>query len=156
MEVGITTFIIPAWVWVVAGIVLIAVELAAPGYLFFLSLGLAAVAAGLLQMMGLTSGWQETTAVFVVASLASLIPLWKLGRRLREQAFVPSNVDALVGRQGRIIGPLGPAEAPINYLVQVDSEQWSARSAKPGLKLGAGQSVRVVKVDGVTLIVEGV
>ncbi len=143
-----------SWIWIAAGVGLIGIELAAPSYLFFLSLGLAAVAAGIAQLAGITAGWQGSAMVFVLASLASLIPLWKMGQRLREKGYVPSNVDALIGQEGKVLGVLGSTDSPTGYLVQIGREQWSARLADVKVKIVMGSAVRVLRVDGVTLIVE--
>jgi membrane protein implicated in regulation of membrane protease activity len=132
------------WLWVLGGIVLLAVEMATPGGLFALFFGagalLTAVAAGL--GLGATGQWLLFTAL-------SLLLLATLRRSLQERigrgAGIP--VDALVGEEVVLLGDVGPGgEAK----AELRGVPWSTRVAS-GVPLRAGQRCRVERVDGLTL-----
>lgn len=81
--------------------------------------------------------------------IAAFIVQYLLRVRFGRLAIKPTS---LVGEQATVIEPLGPSGR-----VRVLGENWAARLAKPlpeGAALEPDQSVRVVKVDGLTLIVE--
>ena len=135
-----------AWAWIILGVVLIGLELAAPG-IFLLWLGLAALATGLIDAaVGLS--WQASTLVFAVLSVAAVL----LGRAVsrpavhRDSATLNRRDEALVGRVFTLEAPLAGGEGRI----RVDDSSW--RVTGPDLPPGA--SVRVVRVDGTTLVVE--
>ena len=60
-----------AWAWIILGVVLIGLELAAPG-VFLLWLGLAAVATGLVDGMADLS-WQASTLLFAALSVVAVL-----------------------------------------------------------------------------------
>lgn len=81
--------------------------------------------------------------------VAAFIVQYILRLRFGHLAVAPTG---LVGERATVIEPLGPSGR-----VRVLGENWSARLAKPlpeGAALAPDQSVRVLKVDGLTLIVE--
>ena len=133
-----------AWAWIILGVVLIGLELAAPG-IFMLWLGLAAIATGLVDgAIGLS--WQASTLLFAVLSLGFVL----LGRAVSRPAVHSSTLnrrgEALVGRVFTLEAPLAGGEGRI----RVDDSSW--RVTGPNLPPGA--SVRVVRVEGATLVVE--
>ena len=135
-----------AWAWIILGIVLIGLELAAPG-IFLLWLGLAAVATGLVDgAIGLS--WQASTLVFAVLSVASVLVGRAVSRPAvhREAATLNRRGEALVGRVFALEAPLAGGEGRI----RVDDSSWRVT----GPELPAGASVRVVCVEGATLVVE--
>lgn len=93
-----------------------------------------------------SSDWLIAAAVAMV-----LAPL--VGWRLRRSAppRLPTNVDALPGCLARVLVPLG-AEGHAGR-VSLQGLEWAARSLD-GEPIGAGALVRVVRVEGVTLIVD--
>ncbi|RPI81133.1 MAG: hypothetical protein EHM41_21270 [Chloroflexi bacterium] len=78
------------------------------------------------------------------------ISVWLLARKLLEAAALPPLQDV-----HRLVGMIGTARTKIldSGTVHLESELWSARSEQEIL---AGSEVRVVKVDGITLVVEKV
>ena len=60
-----------AWAWIILGVVLVGVELLAPGS-FFLWFGLAAIVTGLLDaLLGLS--WQAAALLFALLSVGAVI-----------------------------------------------------------------------------------
>src|SRR5256884_9621826 len=87
------------WNWLIFGLVLMALELLAPG-VFMFWLGLAALLVGLLSF-AIHPSWQMQLLVFA-GFAAAAVPLW---RRLARQKpgesshpFLNKRADALVGR----------------------------------------------------------
>ncbi len=136
-----------AWAWIILGLVLFGLELAAPG-IFFVWLGIAAVVTGLVDgFFGLS--WQTAVLVFAALFVVAVI----VGRRLT--GFDSRSEASLLNRRGEaLIGRVFTLEAPIargEGRVKVDDSSWRVR----GPDAPAGAAVRVVRVEGATLIVEG-
>jgi inner membrane protein len=135
-----------AWAWIILGVVLIGLELAAPG-VFLLWLGLAAVATGLVDgMAGLS--WQASTLLFAALSVVAVL----VGRAL-SRPDVSRETSSLNRRGAALVGRIFVLEAPINAgegRIRVDDSSWRVK----GPDQPAGASVRVVRVEGATLMVE--
>jgi len=135
-----------AWAWIILGVLLVGLELAAPR-IFFLWLGLAAVATGLIDgAIGLS--WQASTLLFAVLCVGAVL----LGRTVsrpevhRESSSLNRRGEALVGRRFTLDAPLAGGEGRI----RVGDSSWRVT----GPDLPSGASVRVVRIDGATLVVE--
>jgi len=63
-----------------------------------------------------------------------------------------TNVDALIGKEGLAKTDIDPVDGGV---VKVNGEIWLSRSADECL-IKEGSKVRVIRIEGVTLIVEGV
>jgi inner membrane protein len=135
-----------AWAWIILGVLLIGLELTAPG-IFFLWLGLAAVVTGLVDgLIGLS--WQASTLLFAVLSVLAVL----VGRTVSRPAVrteagsLNQRGEALIGRRFTLEAPMAGGEGRI----RVDDSSW--RVTGPDLPRGA--TVRVVRVEGATLVVE--
>src|SRR3954470_939201 len=89
-----------SWNWLIFGLILMALELLAPG-VFLFWLGLAALLVGLLSF-ALQPSWQLQLLLFAVFAAAA-VPLWRrLARRDASASvsnpFLNKRADALVGR----------------------------------------------------------
>jgi membrane protein implicated in regulation of membrane protease activity len=136
------------WLWVLAGIALLAVELVTPGGLFALFFGVGAILTAVLAAVG--AGDTVQWLAFTVLSVGLLATLrhW-LQERLSARGGGP--VDSLVGEEVTLLGDLpenGEAKAELRGV------PWSARAAS-GLALRKGQRARVERVEGLTLWVRG-
>jgi membrane protein implicated in regulation of membrane protease activity len=132
------------WIWALAGIVLLAIEIVTPGGLFALFFGVAALLVAPLAAVGLPAVWQWL--LFSAVSLASLGLLRRaLLERMRRAPEAP--VDAIVGQEAVLLRDLpagGEAQAELRGV------PWTARNSA-GVALRAGQRCRVERVEGVTL-----
>ncbi len=134
------------WMWLVAGLVLVGIEIVAPG-MFMLWLGLAALVTGIVAF-AFDMSWQIELVLFVAAAIA----LVTLGRNLARRKgvsgspFLNERGKAMIGREFDLIEPILNG----NGTVRVDDSIWrvSGKDAPRGAK------VRVVSVDGSTLRVE--
>lgn len=136
------------WSWVVVGLVLIGGELMAPG-VFLIWLGLAALLTGL--FVGLFDlGWQAAALVFAALSIASVIAGRLLTRRRSDE---PDLAQGLNDRGRQLVGKVFRLEATMTGgegRIRVGDSSWRIT----GPELLAGTEVRVVRVDGATLVVE--
>lgn len=137
-----------AWAWIILGLFLIGVELLAPGA-FFLWLGLAAVVTGLVDAaLGLS--WQASALLFGLLCVAAVV-LGRFGTRSKGQAG--TEAVTLNQRGQSLVGRVFTLEAPIKDgegRIRVDDSSWRVT----GADRFAGAKVRVVRVEGSTLVVD--
>ena len=141
-----------AYGWLLVGLVLLVAELLVPGSLVLLFFGVAAIAVGLLDLVGLgAAAWAEVLE-FSVLSVAMLVllrgPLQRRIERRREWRG-GGEIDTLVGEIARLAGALAPGEVGS---AELRGTVWVVRSASAE-PLEAGQRCRVVGVNGLTLAV---
>ena len=137
---------IGSWNWLIAGLVLMALELVAPG-VFLLWLGLAALLVGVISLFA-DWVWQVQVIAFAAFSLAA-VPLW---RRLATQS-TPGDTGFLNRRSDALVGRVFTLEQPIRDgagRIKVDDTVWRVS----GPDCPAGSRVKVVSSDGGSLLVE--
>lgn len=136
------------WAWIVLGLVLIGGEMLAPG-VFLIWLGLAALLTGLaVGAAGL--GWQAAMLVFAALCLVSVFAGRRLTRRKGEE---PDAATGLNDRGRQLVGRVFTLEATMTGgegRVRIGDSSWRVT----GPELLAGASVRVVRVEGATLVVD--
>ncbi len=135
------------WIWVVAGFVLLALELASPGgfYLFFFGCG--ALAAGVLAAAGLAQPLWLQGVLFTVLSMVSLLTFRRPLLKKMQAGASDVEIDSLVGERAWVrdeIVPSGMGKAELR------GSTWNARNAGE-TPLGPDQSCLVEKVEGLTL-----
>jgi membrane protein implicated in regulation of membrane protease activity len=132
------------WLWVLAGIALLVVEMLTPGGLFALFFGVGALCTALLAVAGLGPIVQ-----WLAFSAVSLVLLATLRRTLQErlQGRPGVVVDAIVGEEVVILGDVAAGGVGTAELRGVP---WPTRVAS-GIPLRAGQRCRVERIDGLTL-----
>lgn len=137
-----------AWGWVILGLVLIGGEVFAPG-VFLIWLGLAALLTG--AVVGATGiGWQAAALVFAGISLVSVVVGRLLTRRKGEE---PDAATGLNDRGRQLIGKVFRLDATMTGgegRIRVGDSSWRVT----GPELLAGTEIRVVRVEGATLVVE--
>ena len=107
-------------------------------------------AAGLIAAICEAPIWLQVVLFFAV-SIAALIATRPLVRKMMDKNIVPTNADAVLGREARVTEAIDntvPSGA-----VYVDGKTWSARS-ESGETLPEGTLVRAVRMEGVKLFVE--
>ena len=136
------------WNWLVVGLLLMGLELLAPG-VFLFWLGLAALLVGLLSF-AIHPSWQLQILMFAVFAAAA-VPLWR--RVARKRAAVSNSNPFLNKRADALVGRVFTLEKPIvdgNGTVRIDDSIW--RVAGPDCP--AGSRVKVARADAATLVVE--
>lgn len=136
------------WSWAILGLVLIGGEMLAPG-VFLIWLGLAAIVTGVVVgFFGL--GWQAACIAFAVLALACVAAGRLLTRRKAEE---PDAATGLNDRGRQLIGKVFRLETTMTGgegRVRVGDSSWRI----VGPELLAGAEVKVVRVEGSTLVVE--
>jgi inner membrane protein len=135
------------WNWLIFGIILMALELIAPG-VFLFWLGLAALLVGLVSF-AFTPSWQLQILMFAIFAAAA-VPVWR--RLARNNAAAQANSPFLNKRADALVGRVFTLEKPIvdgTGTVRIDDTIW--RIAGPDAP--AGSRVRVVQADGAKLTV---
>lgn len=137
-----------SWGWIVIGLVLVGGEMLAPG-VFLLWLGLAALLTG--AVVGLTGlAWQGAWLVFAGLAVACVL----IGRAVsRHRSEEPDIAMGLNDRGRQLIGKVFRLEATMTGgegRIRVGDSSWRVT----GPELLAGTEIRVVRVDGATLVVE--
>lgn len=132
--------------WLVLGLVLLIAEMAT-GTTYLLWPAVAAFATGLVAFLGFT-GWIGEVALFAVLVIA----LTAYGRPLAQRLRGAEN-STLNERGAALIGMRGVVTAFANGVgsVKINDTVWRAMSEDA---LGAGESVEIAGVDGVTLKVK--
>lgn len=134
------------WSWVVLGLILLGLEILAPGTVF-LWFGLSAIVVGIVALVfGLT--WQVHVALFLVLSLASLL----IGRRLMQKLASETGDPGLNKRGSRYVGREFTLASPLTDgtgKLAIDDTIWRIS----GPDLPAGTKIRVDAVSGARLVV---
>jgi inner membrane protein len=137
-----------AWSWIILGLVLIGIEMLAPG-IFFLWLGLAALATGLIDAT-LDLSWQAASLVFALLAVAAVI----LGRFVTRSKGEPEQAASHLNQRGQaLVGRVFTLDAPIKDgegRIRVDDSSWRVT----GVDRLKGARVRVVRIEGSTLVVD--
>lgn len=138
-----------AWLWMYAGMALMLLELAAPGFVVFF-FGLAAMSVGIGRFVfgeAFTVNWQ--LAAFSALSVLYLVLLRRWLKSVfagdREEAKL---ADEYVGRSGRVVAAINPPNA--GRVVIGDSE-WDAVADQP---VECGADIKVVSRSNLTVKVE--
>jgi membrane protein implicated in regulation of membrane protease activity len=137
-----------AWAWIILGLILAGVELLAPG-VFFIWLGLAAFATGLLNAI-LDLSWQASALVFALLSVVAVFA----GRAITRPKLQPDTQADFLNRRGQaLVGRVFVLETPIKDgegRIRVDDSSWRVT----GADRFAGAKVRIVRIEGSTLVVD--
>ena len=91
-------------------------------------------------------------AIFLVLGIASMFALRPVAKRhLEGDPELKTNVDALIGKQARVLEELTHEKLG---LVRFEEDNWTARPVAGVEHIPADTRVRVVEIAGATAIVE--
>ena len=137
----------PGWLWLIGGVLLLILEVIAPGF-FLVFIGAAAIATGLFTVLfGLGSPAQ--LALFALYAVIAVM----VGRKFYANRSADSTDPLLNDRVGRLVGKSVTVVAAVDEhggRVRVGDSEWSAR----GGPAQVGERVRITGVDGNCLKVE--
>lgn len=135
------------WIWVIFGLLLLALELATPGGFYLLFFGASGVFIGLLRALDLSGpAWMQWLLFSIIAVIAMLLFRRPLLNKFRVTAHgVP--VDSLVGEVA-----LAMEDIAVNAVgkAEMRGTSWSARNVGAGT-VTRGQRCQVEQVDGLVL-----
>jgi len=139
------------WHWWILAIVLMCIELFAPAA-FFIWCGIAAAIVGLIVLVLPAMSWEVPFLLFAVLSVVSVL----VGRKYLQQRGAMESDQPMLNRRGeQYVGRVFTLNEPIvdgTGRVQVDDSSWRIE----GQDMAAGVRVKVVAINGSTLIVEKV
>ncbi|KWV54036.1 hypothetical protein AS156_07280 [Bradyrhizobium macuxiense] len=134
------------WNWLIFGVILMALELVAPG-VFLFWIGLAALLVGLLSFL-INPSWQTQLLMFAVFAAAA-VPAWRhfarSGQASKSNPFLNRRNEALIGREFTLEKPIIDGAGT----VRIDDTIW--RIAGPDTP--AGSRVKIIRADGASLTV---
>jgi membrane protein implicated in regulation of membrane protease activity len=135
------------WNWFIAGVILLALEILAPGNVF-IWFGIAAILTGVLAVLVADFAWQFQLIVFVVLAVV----LAFAGRRFFARSSEPGEQPLLNERAQRIVGSIYVLSEPIidgKGRVRIDDTRWRV----VGPDMPSGTRIRVIGADGAVLSV---
>ncbi|HEX6741294.1 MAG TPA: NfeD family protein [Sphingomicrobium sp.] len=137
----------PGWVWLIGGVLLLILEVIAPGF-FLVFLGAAAMATGLFALL-FDLGLAAQLALFALYAVIAML----VGRRVYANRTADSTDPLLNDRAGRLVGKVVTVVTAVDDhggRVRVGDSEWNAR----GGPAAAGERVRITGVEGNCLKVE--
>ena len=137
------------WHWLAVGLILVLLEMAAPGGFFVIFFGLASIAVGLLVFAGISGPlWMQLLLFSVLSTVFLLLFRNPLMRRMQLNRGT-DEIDNLTGEPAKAIEDFGPGEPG---RVELRGTIWTARNGGPSA-IARGARVRVVAVDRLTVVV---
>lgn len=138
------------WHWLLLGVVLTALEMAASGGFYIIFFGIAAFIIALLALAGIAGPLWFQLLLFSVLSVASLQFFRNpIMRRLKLDGGAP-DIDTLAGETCSVIESMPPGG---NGRVELRGTSWSAKNL--GMTpLSSGARCTVVRADRLTLLVK--
>lgn len=140
----------PIYFWLIAGLLLLLVELLTPGFVVA-CFGIGALLAILPAALGASATWQVLT--FCIGSILALLLLRPMVRRLsRNKETARTGIEALYGRTARVTECIDASRE--TGRIAVDGDNWRARTMTPEMVIPRGEMVRIVSNDSIVMIVE--
>jgi membrane-bound serine protease (ClpP class) len=116
--------------------------------------GVVAMLLGALMLIRspLTAGGVSLWVAFCVTLPFALITIFLMRLVLKSRRWKQTTgIEQLIGEEGEVMQSLPGADGPATGQVRIHGELWRARAAAP---IAAGMAVRVIRVEGLTLVVE--
>ena len=139
----------PGWVvWALVALALAVGEIFTPGLFFLGPVALAAVAAGIVDLLG--GGAVLQLIVFIAGAIASVLLIRPIAKaHLRAPAELRTGAAALPGSRALVLQRVDADGGR----VKIGGEEWSARAYMDGDVYEPGDRVEVVKIEGATALV---
>jgi hypothetical protein len=138
------------WHWLVLGLILVALEMAASGGFYVIFFGVAALAIGGLHLFNVAGPAWFQFLLFSVISVASLLFFRNPLLRMLKLDATPDNVDSLVGETAIPLDDIAPGAVG---RAELRGSAWSARNSST-VALARGQRCRVVRVERLMIYLE--
>jgi inner membrane protein len=136
------------WLWLAAGLLLIGIEVVASG-LFLFWIGLAAIGTGLILWL-IPLSFTAQLMLFATLGLGAII----VGRSIQQSQSLESTDSPFLNERSKaLVGKILILETAITNGIgsaRLDDSVWRVS----GPELAVGKAVRILSVDGSTLIVE--
>ena len=135
--------------WLIAMVVLLVIEAVVPG-LISIWFALGALAA-LISALFHAPIWLQIVW-FVAVSVIALILTRPLVRKYVNGRITPTNADMVIGKDAVVTEAIDNLHA--RGAVLLDGKTWTARMDREDENAQTGETVRVLRIEGVKLIVE--
>ena len=137
-------------IWIIVALIFFIIEIFAPTFLAA-SIAIGCIAAGIFSSIGFDIKMQ--LIAFSIGTLASFFGVrpFMLKYAHRNSNKVKTNVEALVGKIGKVIIPIDNSQNQGRIIVEGDD--WKAETENNEI-LNAGEKVEVLKINSTTLIVK--
>jgi hypothetical protein len=138
------------WHWLVLGLILIALELAASGGFYVIFFGVAALAIGALHLLDVAGPLWTQILLFVLISIGALMFFRRPMMRWLQLDAAPGDVDSLVGETALALDEIQPGAIG---RAELRGTVWTARN-RATVSIRQGQRCTVVSVDRLTIFLE--
>jgi len=135
--------------WLIAMVVLLVIEAVVPG-LISIWFALGALAA-LISALFHAPIWLQIVW-FVAVSVIALVLTRPLVRKYVNGRITPTNADMVIGKDAVVTEAIDNLHA--RGAVLLDGKTWTARMDREDENAQTGETVRVLRIEGVKLIVE--
>ena len=135
--------------WLIAMVVLLVIEAVVPG-LISIWFALGALAA-LISALFHAPIWLQIVC-FVAVSVIALVLTRPLVRKYVNGRITPTNADMVIGKDAVVTEAIDNLHA--RGAVLLDGKTWTARMDREDETAKTGETVRVLRIEGVKLIVE--
>lgn len=135
-------------IWIIAAVILAGIE-AATVALLTIWFALGAIAAAVASQFGLNPVWQ--VGIFIVVSGILLGATRPLLKNIMITTPHKTNADRFIGQDGIVIKAIDKIDGVGQ--VKVSGQIWSAVSEN-GERIDIGTTVRIIRIEGVKLVVE--
>ena len=135
-------------IWLFLVVVLLIIELVTVG-LTTIWFAAGSASAFLLSLAGLGIGWQ--IGVFLVVSIVLFVFTRPWAMKYVNKKSEKTNYEGVIGRTVKVTQEINNTEQTGKAVY--DGQVWTARSADDNTVIEAGQLARVVRIEGVKLIV---
>jgi membrane protein implicated in regulation of membrane protease activity len=133
------------YLWLIAGLLLLLLEVGTPGLFVFLSLACGAFVAAITAFCGMSLFTQCWAAIGGALISFVILKYFFVGKKQR----FATNIHALIGQEAVVIETIEPRKIG---RVKVKGEAWPALCREPHI-LQKGTIVKIVRIEGNKLIV---
>lgn len=139
-------------VWLVLFVIFVVAEVVTAGTLVSIWFCIGSLAAMVAARAGTPMLVQ--VVVFLVVSIALLILTKPFIKKVLKQKNEPTNADIIIGRVGVVVEDINNFEE--KGAVKIDGKVWTARSLDEDKAIPKDSKVKIVKIQGVKVLVEEV
>jgi Membrane protein implicated in regulation of membrane protease activity len=138
--------------WLVLFVIFVVAEVATVGALVSIWFCVGSLAAMVAARAGTSLIVQ--VVVFLVVSIALLVLTKPFIKKVLKQKSEPTNADVIIGHVGVVVEEIDNFAE--KGAVKIDGKVWTARSLDSGKGIQKDSKVRIVKIQGVKVLVEEV
>lgn len=136
-------------IWLIAMVILLIVEAMVPG-LISIWFAIGALAA-LISALFHAPVWLQLVWFFAI-SIMTLVLTRPFVKKYVNSRVTPTNADVVIGKDAVVTERIDNLHA--QGAVMLDGKVWTARTEKESVTVEPGETVRVLRIEGVKLIVQ--